>query len=346
MSQFIAFNPFLGGNVEMSYITLRTAFARDGSNNSNRNFTRFSEYRTIYQQRINQGSTTGLSVDANSQNVLIPAFIAAYSGRDVTGPESLSERDLQPTPRFPLPNWRVDYSGLSRIKSLRKKFSSINLTHSYSSKFAIGDFASSLLYQEIGINSGFITDVNRLQSDTATGAFIPNLIIGQITMNETFSPLIGINIRTRSKINLRLNYNKSRILTLNMSNAQLTEVNNNDIQIGIGYSKKEFSLKWLSFLPFVTPDMTLPNNITFKMDVSIRDTKTTQRSLSSETQEENNTVTNGQLNFQMRPNINYEYSRRLNVQIFFERTINEPRISSSFRRTGTAFGVRLLFSLT
>lgn len=91
--------------------------------------------------------------------------------------------------------------------------------------------------------------------------------------------------------------------------------------------------------------LVLPNNLTFKTDVSVRDTKTVQRTLDSEEQEGLNEVTAGNLNFQLRPNINYEYNKRLNIQLFFERSINNPKVSTSFKRTSTRFGIKLRFSL-
>ena len=338
---FVKLNPFLSGNLSMSYITIRTAFIGDNDDNSHPTFTKFSNYRTIYTERLNRG-LTDKAFEQNSQQVLVPAFIAAYTGREVSSADELSEQDIKPAPAFPLPNWNINYSGLSRLKPFKKKFSSINLTHAYTSQFAIGNFSSSLLYSNITSATVFETNGLLLQEDETNGSLVPNLIIGDVVMTERFSPLVGITIRTRSNVNFRVNYNKSRSLALNLSNSQVVERGENNVQFGIGYSKRGFSFK----LPFMPEKVTLPNNITFKADVTVGDIKTTQRSLSSSTQEENNVVTDGALSIQIRPNINYEYNRRLNIQLFFERTINEPKVSSSFRRTSTAFGVRLRFSLT
>ena len=91
--------------------------------------------------------------------------------------------------------------------------------------------------------------------------------------------------------------------------------------------------------------------ITFKVDVTMRDTRTVQRSLVRNVDVNGedlgtNVLTSGNLNWQIRPVINYVYNKRVNIQFFFERTINEPRISSSYRRTSSAGGIKIRFSLT
>ena len=121
-----------------------------------------------------------------------------------------------------------------------------------------------------------------------------------------------------------------------MANAQVTELRSSDFIFGIGWSKKGSSWgKKADKTPRV-----LKNELTLKIDVAVKDTKTTQRSLDGV-----NTVTAGNWNFQLRPNISYQLSKLATIQFYFERTINEPHISSSFKRSTTAGGVRLRFNL-
>lgn len=341
-NEFRNFNPVIGGNMNMTYITIGTAFNRDRSDNSNKNFDNYSDYRGIYQSRLN----AGLNVEEgrygkNSQDVLIPAFLAAYTGKEVNSVGDISTQSLNKAPSLPLPNWRIDYAGLSRLPKMRKKFSSFSITHSYSSKYNINSFTSALRYDELNpdsrVNSNSAGDLDT----NGVGEYVPVFLIDEVTVQERFSPLIGINIRTKSKINIRVDYNKSRTMTLSMNNGQVTEVSSNDFVFGFGYTTKNFKM------PFRVKGekLVLPNNLTFKTDVSVRDTKTVQRTLDSEEQEGLNEVTAGNLNFQLRPNINYEYNKRLNIQLFFERSINNPKVSTSFKRTSTRFGIKLRFSL-
>ncbi len=85
--------------------------------------------------------------------LLIPAFIAAYSGQD---PKSVGLiKQSNPTIKSnpfsnikPKPNWRVTYTGLTRIPALATTFSTISITHAYNGSLGMNSFNSALLYQD------------------------------------------------------------------------------------------------------------------------------------------------------------------------------------------------------
>lgn len=342
--EFRALNPNIGGSMDMSYFMGRTAFMNDRDDNSSEVFDNFKQYRRYYRDKLNAENTQPYgSYGLNTQDVMIPAFIAAYSGKELNSANDISDDDLMPRPKTPLPNWRIDYSGLSRMDKLKDIFSSVNINHAYTSSFSIRNYTSSLEYDNIRSNSK-PGDLNVPLDTNGLGQFVPVFVINQVSFSESFSPLIGINLRTKNDLSVRVDWNRSRQITLDpTSSTQINESKSNDLVIGLGYSTNEFTL------PFRIQGekRTLDNTITFRVDFSIRDTKTIQRSLDSDDEEGNNVLTRpGNWNFRLMPNINYEVSRRLNAQLFFERTINEPRTSDSFRRTSTAFGVRLRFSLS
>ena len=56
-------------------------------------------------------------------------------------------------------------------------------------------------------------------------------------------------------------------------------------------------------------------------------------------------ITAGNVNFQLRPQISYIVSRRLNFNMYFDRTFNDPLVSNSFRRATTSGGVQVKFNL-
>ena len=58
-----------------------------------------------------------------------------------------------------------------------------------------------------------------------------------------------------------------------------------------------------------------------------------------------NTITAGAVNFQLKPTVDYMLNQRLNLQVYFERNVNEPLITSSYRRSTTTFGFQLRFNL-
>src|SRR5690606_2979034 len=120
------------------------------------------------------------------------------------------------------------------------------------------------------------------------------------------------------------------------SNAQVTELNSRDVTMELGFTKNNMKL------PFKVEGRTvvLKNDVTFRMNATIGNTKTIQRKI-----EELDQITNGNINVQLRPNISYTVNQKLMLQMYFERNINEPLISISSRRATTRFGVQIRFSL-
>jgi len=245
-----------------------------------------------------------------------------------------------------MPNWRLDYSGLGKIASLRKKFSSITLSHAYVSSFSVANYANSLYYNSAN-DLNLSNDIENQQAATIVndqGNLVPTYVFNQVLITERFAPLIKIAIRTRTRLNASIEYKTERSLALNLANTQITEIQGKDFVISFGFTKANVKI------PFKIQGRTttLKNDLDFRMDFSIKDTKTIQRKyndgISSE-EEPVNTITNGNVNLQLRPNVGYSLNNRLTLQFYFERNINEPRISSSYKRSTSSFGVQVRFSL-
>lgn len=347
---FVSQSPLRTGSYNISFIAIGTAFKSSADPNNSETYQNFQNYRDIIQGRFTNESTleTGKKFDRNSQDVLIGAFLAAYSGKD---PNSI---DLSPFPAIPLPNWRLDYAGLSKLESLKKIFSQVNITHSYTASYSIGNYTSSQQYKPGDINFSRQTyrrDITYQYNEQ--GQVIPLYVVSQASITERFAPLIGINVRTQSKITAKLEYNQERNLTLTLNNSQINEMSNKGLVIGLGFSKSGMKL------PIKSQGRTivLKNQVDFRCDLTIRDTRTIQRTPETSSTEKDpltgllisnpasNTITAGNVNFQLKPTINYLLNERLNLQIYFERTVNEPLITSSFRRSTTTFGVQLRFNL-
>ena len=77
------------------------------------------------------------------------------------------------------------------------------------------------------------------------------------------------------------------------------------------------------------------------MGLSIRDGKTVQRRIS-----EASTVTDGIRIYRLSPTMDYNISDALQVTLYFERNVNEPRVSTSFLNARTSFGGRIRFNLS
>ena len=329
LSVFEGISQNRGGAYSISYIAIRSAFQKDDDQNNSPVFQDFERNREEILRRFEQ--ETGLKYDTNSQDVLIPAFIAAYSGKDV------SSTGLSPFPSTPLPNWRIDYAGLGKIKALANIFQSISITHGYQSDYTISNYVNEGTYSDgLGLEND-IESYNRDQfSQEIDGSVKPRYFIDQVIIREQFSPLIGVNVRTKSRMSVRAEYKVSRDVALQVTNAQVTEVKSNDVVLEVGFTKSNFKLPFKSQGRVIT----LKNDLTFRMNVTVRDTQTIQRKI-----DDTNTITDGNLNFQLRPNINYVLNEKLNIQFYFERSINEPKISSTYRRTTTRAGFQLRFSL-
>ena len=123
---------------------------------------------------------------------------------------------------------------------------------------------------------------------------------------------------------------------LNLSNSQVTEMRNSDFSIDFGYSKDKLKLPF----KYRGNIIVLDNEIEFRLNFIIRNTSTVQRKM-----DEENIITNGNYNFQLRPNINYTVNNRVNLIIYYDRIINKPIVSNSFPRYSTTFGARLRLSL-
>lgn len=317
------------GAYSITYSMIRTIFATDLRNNESSLFNNFESYRQIIQSRLNTGNQGG-EYSLNGQDVLGLAFLAAYGGKD---PETIS---LNPFPKIPLPNWRLDYNGLTQIPAVRELFSSFNITHGYSSTYEVSNFSNSLLYQNGLELYNSVSNIPGANLTNEFGQYIPIFILSDVVLTERFSPLIGINFLTKDRLNVSLEYNNERNLGLNFSNAQVTEQRSRDFGFDLGYTKSGVKI------PFKIQgrQSVLKNDLQLRVNTRIVDTRQIQRKI-----EEGSTITNGNLNIQIRPTVGYVINENLNITIYFDRTINDPKVTTAFRRSSTAFGGQLRFNL-
>ena len=333
--KYLALSPSRSGSYRISALTIATAFKNNGSINSTV-FNQFNQNITIVKDRFNTINSNYGEYQTQSQDVLIPAFIAAYSGK------SANSVSLTPFPNIPIPNWRIDFTGLNKIPALQEIFQSITLNHAYSSTYSVTNYTYSLDYSQlniVGIDKP-VENYNHSQfaqrKNIDNGQPIPVYVISNVMFSEQFSPLIGINMRTKSKLNVRFEYKMKREISLTVSNAQVTELNNKEWTMEIGYTKNNMKL------PFKDKGrvITLKNDFTFRMTMSVGNNRIIQRKI-----DDVSTITSGAINFQLRPNVNYVVNQKLNIQLYVDRTVNDPLVTNSYRRSTTQVGVKLLFNL-
>lgn len=334
-NEYADLSPARAGSYRISFISIGTAFKNNNSLKSDV-FNQFIKNRDIIQQRFSSYRSTGY--EGQSQDVLIPAFIAAYSGR------SAQTVGLSPFPSIPLPNWRLDYSGLNKLNGLKDIFTSITVSHAYTSSYSVSQYNNSMLYNDINqlglsnniekynSNQSFVAD----KTDDNSGQLVPLFVISQVIISETFAPLIGINIKTKKKLSIAFNYKTKRDISLNVPNAQITEVNGKDWSLEVGFTKNNMRLPFRDQGRIIT----LKNDVTFKLTMSVTNNQTIQRRI-----DEGSTTTNGNINFQLRPNVSYMVNKKLQVQAYIERTTNDPLVSNSYFRATTKGGIKVIFSL-
>ncbi|WP_460974464.1 T9SS outer membrane translocon Sov/SprA [Spirosoma knui] len=323
-------SPVRNGQFNMSFWSFRTAFIGLRDNNTSPIFDKFESYRQYFIDKLTAANPEKRGTyDNRSQDVLIPAFFAAYSG------QPKEKAQLSPFYNFPLPNWRIDYNGLSGLNFIRNRFSAFTITHSYTSNYSVGNFISNLEYGAAYVNlsvQGYpmAASVNQLNQ------FIPVFAMSTITMSEKFAPMLGVQFQTKSRISGRLEYNQSRDVALNLSNAQVAELTNKDLTASVGFTRQNVRIPFRINGAYKR----LKNDLTFSCNLTLRDTRAIQRKLDAE-----QIVTAGNVNFQLRPQVSYIVSRRLNFNFYFDRTFNDPLVSNSFRRATTSGGVQVKFNL-
>lgn len=327
-------NPVRMGTFKTSYITALTAFAKDDPvTNKNANFEQFTANTDIIRERLLKQREGGIGTyDTSSQEVLIPAFLAAYSGTDA------NKVALSAFPKIPLPNWRIDYGGLSSVGVIKRYFSSVNLSHSYTSTYMVNNYTSSAKYGRDFVSPGTsVFNVPLGDSINNQGVYVPVYVISAVSIQEAFTPLLGINMKTKNNMTFNIRYNYTRNLNLSATNAQVMEMTKKDWTVSVGYTKTGMKLP----IKYKQRTIVLKNETTFRLDFTLSDGSTVQRRIN-----DINVITQGIQQIQIKPTINYRVNDRLSLQIYYDQTITTPKVSNSFKRTNTLFGIQIRFSLS
>ena len=331
------------GAYSFTYITLPTMFSSEDKFGNSELFAKFENYRKdIINRLIAENPYYNIAIYDTSdhvnhygiyqQDVLIPAFMAAYTGRQP------SNVKLNIFKYIPLPNWRITYNGLSYIPALKEIIQSINISHGYSSSVNVGNFFSNLNYRLDSLDYDYTTGY-LYNYDTLTNNFYPIYNIPQITISEQLAPLIGIDIAFKKpRLTTKIEYKKSRQLGMSFVDYQLVESRNEDISLGIGYKVKGITLPFIKHkgVAFI-----LKNDLNFRFDFSIRDNVTTNRKLDQKINDD----TKGSRTIRIAPSIDYMINQRLNLKLFYDRTDTKPKTAQSPPITNTRGGLTIRFTL-
>ena len=321
--------PVETGNFSMSFISFNTAFAKDDElTRSSSIFDQFLAERAAISQRLadNNANSVGFvngynsGYGATSQDVLVPAFIAGYSGK------SGNDVSLQSFQKFiPLPNWRVTYDGLSKMPFIGHWFKKFTITHSYRSTFNVSSFTSNLTYSE---------NADGADKRDISGNFIPQLQISTVSISEQFSPLLGVDMTLNNNLLIRVEYKKDRNASLSLSNNQITEIKGSVWSVGTGYKFRKVKMPFISRV--------IKSDIDARVDVSIRENNTIIRKIV----EEVNQLTGGQRVLSIKFTADYRISAKLNIRAFYDYIATTPFISTTFPTSNTNAGISLRFTLS
>ena len=358
------------GSFQMSTISLSTAFEGMGDANSgyrSKTFEKFVNSLAGYRDRVEAqyagtvypagSALSGGKFDASrtpvnqySGDVMIPAFLNAYTSM---GGNSLS---LFPALSRLLPNWTVRYSGLGKLPWFRDHFKSVNINHSYKSIFAVGSYNSYSTYQEYMNGLGFI-------NDASTGNPSPSSMfnISQVSINEAFSPLLGMDVTFNNNMTLKGEYRQTRVLNLSMTSVQLNEALSKDWVIGMGYRINNFSLfeggarklkakmgagnrKDNRNATVNSQQMRGTNHdLNLRLDFSFRKQAAIVRDIATMT----SSASSGNNALKLSFSADYTFSKLLTMSFYYDRQTNTPLLSSSSYPTTTQdFGLSIKFSLT
>ncbi|RZL17499.1 MAG: cell surface protein SprA, partial [Pedobacter sp.] len=319
-------SPLTTGDYSVSFISLGTAFRENNKAVVSELFNQFMSNREVISKRLGEqnpnstgAGTAGFAdgYDRSSQDVLIPAFLAAYTGKDA------GKVGLRSMPKIPVPNWRVNYTGLTKIPFLADRFNELIITHGYKSTYSVNGFNSLIRYAE---TAGFSS------SRDANNNFLPYYQFSQVTINEQLSPLIGVSTKFKNNVSVSFEINKTRLLGLSLANTQLAQLTENNVAFELGYSTNKFRFPFGLF-----KQLKMNNNLDFKLDISIRDNKVVIYRPDVEEAE----VSSGSKNIALRPSVKYVLNQRFNVHVFYDSNITRPYTSQTFNTSYSNFGFTL-----
>lgn len=320
------FTPQHSGSFSMTYCGLKNFFA-----NQEDIFEEFKNVRGIIAQRLAEanpdyngevdefGFPSGYS--QVSQDVLMGAFFASYLGKDASKTNISS-----PFLKIPLPNWRLNYNGFSKIKGVDKVFQSLSLVHNYTCTYQIGGYATNVNYVEGG-------NVRNTMGD-----YMPNYELSQMSLSEQFGPLVGFDMTLKNSMLLKVEYKKNRNIALSFSNNQITETASWELSFAGGYRFKDLKLG----LIFAGEKRQFVSDLNLTAGFGIKDSRTTLRKI----QEEVDQVTSGMLTATINVAAEYQFSRMVGLKFYYDQTINRPHIDNQYRNMNFETGIAVTLNLS
>jgi len=339
--QYNSRSPYSFGNFSISTVLIKTSFSTSDEKGSVA-FDDFRENRLTIANRLATQRGIDITNPANldadgfplgygksNQAVLLPAFLAAYTGGEITFGKHInkgaSDVSLGIFRSFPMPNWSVKYSGLMRYNFFKKTFKRFSLQHSYRASYTINGFRS---------NFEFDKTPNGVD---ASGNFFNKTIMSNINLVEQFSPLIRVDFELKNSLKLLTEIKKDRALSMSFDNNLLTEVKGIEYVVGLGYRFKDviFSSRLAD-----NPTGIIKSDINLKADLSYRNNQTIVRYLDYD----NNQLAGGQNLWSLKLTADYSFSKNLTAIFYYDHSFSKAVISTSFPLTNIRSGFTMRYN--
>ena len=324
-------SPYEYGNFSISTIMINTAFGRSDINGSAA-FDAFRENRLVIANRL----ATERGIDINdpsnldqygypkgygrtSQQVLIPAFLAAYTGGDAG---SVSKGFMR---KIPLPGWSLKYTGLMKIGWFKERFNKFSINHMYRSSYTVNAFQTNYDYYQNpdGLN--------------AAGDYVSDIVASNINMIEQFNPLIRVEFEMKNAMSIRGEVKKDRALSMSFDNNLLTEVTGNEYIFGVGFRIKDVAFE--TDFEGVAGGR-IVSDINVKADFSWRKNNTLIRYLDYN----NNQIGAGQDIWSFGLKADYTFSKNFMGIFYYEHSFSKAVISTMYPITTVRSGFTLRYN--
>lgn len=333
--QYRSLTPHSYGNFSISTIMIGTAFKKSTEDHSEV-FQDFRENRLEIANRLAERAGVDLNNPDNidpetgfplgfgrtSQDVLLPAFVAAYTGESASSVKLGAFRDT------PLPNWDLKYTGLMRIGFFRDNFRRFSIQHGYDAGYTLNQFQTNLKYER-NDPYGF---ANRDQN----GNYRSETMISNVNLAEQFSPLIKVDFEMKNSVSIMAQVDRDRALSMSFDNNLLTEIQGNEYKFGVGYRIKDIKMN----TKFDGQQRVLNSDLNLKADVSYRRNKTIARYLDVNDSQ----VTTGQDRWELHFTADFALSKHLTAIFYYDHNFSKFFVSTAFPQTTVRSGFKLRYN--
>ena len=320
------------GNFSISTVMIGTVFNKSDEFDSE-TFQQFKANRiTIANRIVNDRGVVVADTDEDgfpsgygktSQDVLLPAFFAAYTGQDV------NRVNLDAFREIPIPNWNLKYTGLMKNKWFKKKFKRFSLQHGYRAAYSVNSFQTNLERQQL-------LKENQAPINGETGNVLPENLIGNVVLTDEFNPLMRMDFEMKNSLSVLAEVRTDRTLSLSFDNSLLTEINGKEYTLGLGYRFKD-----VKFVTNIGGERTrLKGDLNLKADLSVRDNVTIIRNLDID----NNQITSGQDLWSIKFSADYALSKNLNALFFYDHSFSQFKVSTAFPQTTINAGFTIRYN--